>query len=92
MHDTVLASTKTSPSPTSRKLYLENLIKPWGISQNVQSIFQKGARTYPPRPSVPKSSEKMICTLRMNCRDHSGSKIRLEKRSTDRFSTSSLPR
>lgn len=33
---------------------------------------------YPPLPSVPKSSVKVICTLRMYCRHHSGSKIRLE--------------
>lgn len=48
--------------------------------------------SYPPRPSVPKSSEKISCTFLMYCRDQSGSKTRFENRKTDRFSTSSFPK
>jgi hypothetical protein len=46
---------------------------------------------YPPRPSVPKFSVKVICTFRTNWREKSGSNTRLLKRSTVRFSISSLP-
>lgn len=54
--------------------------------------LQTAGSPYPPRPSVPKSSENMSCTFLIYWRDHKGSNTRLENRSTDKFSTSSLPK